>query len=146
MRSSMLGILDSHEIEEVLAGEAIGRIGCLADGHVYVVPITYAYDGECIYAHSGEGTKLRGMREHPEVCFEVEHVDDLARWRSVIAWGRFEELRGEDAARGMQVLQERLRPRMVSETARPTHGAQASHQGAVIYRIRLRERSGRFER
>ncbi len=123
----MLGTLNATEIEELLHREVIGRLGCLSDGRVYVVPITYAYDGECVYAHSGDGMKLRAMRANPEVCFEVEQVDDLARWRSVIAWGTYEELRGDEATRGMHVLIERLRPLMTS-------------------RIRLRERTGRFER
>ena len=34
------------------------------------------------------------MRENPWVCVEVDHMDNLANWRSVIAWGRFEELGG----------------------------------------------------
>lgn len=133
----------------MLRTQAIGRIGCLVEGRPYVVPITYAYDGECVYGHSGDGMKIRAMRASPEVCFEVEAVEDLARWRSVIAWGTYEELRGEDAARGLRVLLEQLRPRMVSETARPTHGehrADTAHHVAVIYRLRLRERTGRFER
>ncbi len=88
------------------------------------------------------------MRQNPAVCFEVEHMDDLACWRSVIAWGRFEELSGDDAARGMQLLIDRLRARMVSETARPSHGHGADTKGrhAIVYRIALTEKTGRFER
>lgn len=144
----MLGALNPQQIEELLHTEVIGRIGCHAAGRTYVVPITYAYDGEAVYAHSAEGLKLAMMRQNPAVCFEVEHMDDLACWRSVIASGRFEELSGADAARGMQLLIDRLRPRMVSETARPSHGHRADTAGrhAVIYRITLTEKTGRFER
>lgn len=143
----MLGTLDPEQIDEILRTEVLGRIGCQVDGRVYVVPVTYAYDGECVYAHSGEGTKIRAMRANPEVCFEVEQVDDLARWRSVIAWGVYEELHGDDARRGMQVLLDRFRPLMVSETAQPTHGMGAAGPiVAIAYRIRLREKTGRFER
>ena len=39
------------------------------------------------------------MRANPFVCFEVEDIDDLANWHSVIAWGVFEELACEDEAR-----------------------------------------------
>ena len=148
----MLGVLTPEEIEAVLRSDVIGRIGCRGDDRVYVVPITYAYDGEAVYAHSAEGLKLAMMRRDPDVCFEVEHMDDLANWRSVIAWGRFEELRGEDAARGMQRLIDRLRPLMVSATATPTHGLGEAHRAdvharhATIYRIKLAEKTGRFER
>ena len=39
----------------------------------------------------------------------------------------------------------RLAPLMASETARPTHGADTSGRSAVLFRIRLTERTGRFE-
>lgn len=148
----MLGELSAEQIEHVLHAQVIGRIGCHAEGRTYVVPVTYAYDGKAVVAHSGEGLKLRMMRASPEVCFEVEEVDDLAHWRSVIAWGRFEELHGEEAAAGMRVLLGRLMPLMTSETAQPSHGLSATHRAdthaksAVLYRIVLGEKTGRFEK
>jgi nitroimidazol reductase NimA-like FMN-containing flavoprotein (pyridoxamine 5'-phosphate oxidase superfamily) len=27
------------------------------------------------------------MRANPHVCFEVDHRENLANWRSVVAWG-----------------------------------------------------------
>lgn len=145
----MLGALSDVEIDLVLRSEAIGRIGCHANGRTYVVPVTYAFDGECAYAHSAVGMKIEMMRANPEVCFEVDHLEDLGTWRSVIAWGTYEELAGDEAKEGMAFLLERLMPRMTSETARPSHGMGAAHapgQPPVIFRIRLGERTGRFER
>ncbi len=154
----MLGTLDGEQIEQVLRTEIIGRIGCTTDGRVYVVPVTYAYDGECVYAHSAVGMKVKMMRANPAVCFEVDHTDNLANWRSVIAWGTFEELTGEDAKRGMATLMQRVMPLLTSETAQPSHGmpgaaphpgahaADVGHVSAVLFRIRLTERIGRFER
>lgn len=146
----MLGELAANEVEALLASEVIGRIGCHAEGRTYVVPVTYAYSEGVVYCHSGDGLKLRLMRKNPDVCFEVEHVDDLAIWKSVIARGRFEELTGPAAADGMRIFIDRMAPLMVSETARPTHGvgSAARHdtgKHAVAYRIVLGEKSGRFE-
>jgi len=150
---TMLGELSRDEIEHVLQSEVVGRIGCHADGRTYVVPITYAYDGTCVYGHSAAGLKVAMMRSNPAVCFEVEQVDDLANWRSVIAWGDFEELTGDEAVAGLRHLVDRLRPFMTSATAQPTHGLDGpAHQGdtaghvPVLYRIRLTDRTGRFER
>ncbi len=145
----MLGALNEQQIDQVLQSEVIGRIGCFADGRVYVVPITYAYDGTCVYGHSADGLKLRAMRANPSVCFEVERVDNLANWRSVIAWGAFEELTGEEAEAGMRLLVDRLLPLMASETSQPQHGGHGPvevDQHASVYRIRLTERTGRFEK
>jgi nitroimidazol reductase NimA-like FMN-containing flavoprotein (pyridoxamine 5'-phosphate oxidase superfamily) len=148
----MLGQLDDKQIERVLQIERMGRIGCLLNDRVYVVPITYAYDDGSIYGHSAEGLKVDAMRAHPEVCFEVDQVDNLAHWRSVIAWGTYEELHGDDAQRALQLLVERLAPRRVSESALlPLHKATPPtatevSRSAVAFRIRLTEKTGRFER
>ncbi|HVB64343.1 MAG TPA: pyridoxamine 5'-phosphate oxidase family protein [Nitrolancea sp.] len=148
----MLGEMTVEQIDRLLRSEAVGRIGCYADGRVYIVPVTYAYDGSAIYVHSFEGRKIRMMRENPNVCFEVERIKNLANWQSVIAYGRFEELAGEDAARGMERLMERFMPHLsdLSVTMLPEHATTASvphgsHQ-AVIYRIAVVEKSGRFEK
>ena len=150
----MLGELNREQIEDVLRRALIGRIGCVVDGKCYVVPVSYAYDGEHVYAHSGEGLKIRAMRASPRVCFEVEEMDNLANWRSVIAWGTYEELHDQGATKAMEQLMSRFLPLMASETAHPSHGlgAPSPHRQdtggkkAVLYRIRLDEKSGRFEK
>ncbi len=106
----MLGHLNGVEIEELLAGQKIGRLGCHSLGRTYVVPIAYAYEDGAIVAHSTEGLKLRMMRENPHVCFEADAMDDISNWRSVVAWGRFEELHGAQADRAMAQLIARLAP------------------------------------
>jgi hypothetical protein len=149
----VLGRLSEAEIEAVLGRELIGRVGCHADGRTYVVPITYAYADGTVYAHTADGLKLRMMRDNPQVCFEVDHMDDLANWQSVIAWGRFEELSGSDADHCMALLLARLLPlSATSETSHPskslTHQHRALEEGlaAVAYRIVITEKSGRYER
>ncbi len=151
----MLGELDRDQIEQVLRSEVVGRIGCHDAGRPYVVPITYAYDGHAIYGHSTEGEKLHMMRANPFVCFEVEQLEDLANWRSVIAWGEFEELDGEEAERALQLIVNRLRPLIASTTAHPgieqasrpeRHGHEPGSRSAVFYRILLQQKTGRFEK
>lgn len=149
----MLGELSREQIDQVLFAETVGRIGCLALGRPYVVPVTYAYDGDCVYANCGEGLTVHAMRAHGDVCFEVEQIDSMSKWRCVIAHGRYEELVGEDAARAMDFLLERFIPLTISETAepghgapRPSHGAEEKHRKAVLFRIRLSEKTGRYEK
>lgn len=149
----MLGILSPGEIEDLLRSEVVARLGCHAEGRTYVVPVTYGYDGEGLLIQSADGLKLRMMHENPWVCVEVDHIDNLANWRSVIAWGRFEELFGDAATAGLARLRARLQSVTVSET---TPGAESLAAGetpvrsgnghASIYRIHLFEKTGRFER
>jgi nitroimidazol reductase NimA-like FMN-containing flavoprotein (pyridoxamine 5'-phosphate oxidase superfamily) len=150
----MLGTLNSEQIEQVLRSEVIGRIGCHANGQTYVVPITYAYDGERVICHSSQGMKIQMMRSNPEVCFEVEQVDNLANWRSVIARGKYEELHGETATKAIALLVERVMPIMASATVHLSHVEEALRQGkdyqlspqAVIFCIHLSEKTGREEK
>ena len=140
----MLGRLTDHQIEDILHGEVIARIGCISDGRVYVVPVSYAYDGTHVWGHTMEGAKLRAMRANPNVCVEVEQVDDMSNWRSVIAWGTFEECEGDDWDAGLALLVDRIMPLLTF----PPHAhpdLSALRRGAV-YRIRLGDKTGRYEK
>ncbi|HPH47800.1 MAG TPA: pyridoxamine 5'-phosphate oxidase family protein, partial [Chryseolinea sp.] len=93
----MIGTLNKLQIDFLLRSELLGRIGCSADGITYVIPITYVYDGKYILAHTREGTKIEMMRKNANVCFEVDRIQDMANWQSVIIQGKYEELSGKKA-------------------------------------------------
>lgn len=149
----MTGKLNKTEIEKVLTEEIIGRIGCHADDVTYIVPISYAYDGKCIYARSYEGLKIDLMRKNPRVCFEVDTMENMANWKSVIAWGDFKEL---TEARERKAGIEKLFARKISGIASKT--VQLSPQWpfsskedldkleGIIICISLDEKTGRFEK
>jgi len=147
----MFGTLDQAQIEKVLSENIIGRIGCHANGKTYVVPISYAFDGRCVYAHAFEGLKIYMMRQNPDVCFEVDKMEDMADWKSVIAWGRFEELTNEEERKeGIQKLIDRVLPYISSETVKlspqwPFPTNDFSYIKGIVFRICLNEKSGRFE-
>ena len=147
----MLGILEKDEIEDLLGSQVVGRIGCHADDLTYIVPISYAYDGTYVYAHSDEGMKTSIMRKNPKVCFQVDHMKDMANWRSVISWGVFEELTGsEQRNEAIKRLANRVLPLVSSEKTHlsrhwPFPDEDPDSIRGVVFRIRLTEKSGRFE-
>jgi len=140
----MLGELTGQQIEDLLRSEVIARIGCLSEGRVYVVPVTYVYDGTYVWGHAMDGAKLAAMRADPQVCVEVEHVDDLSNWRSAIAWGTFEECRNDEWDQGMALLAERIMPLLTFPPHQPPPDLSGLRRGSV-YRIRLDAKTGRFE-
>jgi uncharacterized protein len=149
----MLGELTPEQINAVLFNEVVGRIGCSGEGRTYIVPITYVFDGDAVYGHSAEGLKIRMMRANPNVCFQVDQRENLANWRSVLAWGVYEELQGKAAFDALQLLVARLTPLTLTETLRLPDGPRvtgakpvADSPKTIIYRIRLTERTGRFEK
>ena len=148
----MLGDLTLNQIEMVLQRETIGRIGCHADNTTYVVPIIYAYDGQFVYGHTKEGMKIDMMRKNPKVCFEVDTIENMSNWRSVIAWGTFEELTTpEERQAGMQQLIDRVMPLLTGETTFSHsmingHGKYIEAMKGIVYRIKLTKKTGRYEK
>lgn len=147
----MIGKLNEEQIDDLLSKQLIGRIGCIANGLVYVVPISYAYDGESIYAHTSEGLKIDGMRQNPDVCFEVENLKDMANWQTVIAWGKFEELKESDEQnKALQLLLDRQLPIISSSTTHlgkswPFTAAESGQIEGIFFKVTLTKRTGKFE-
>jgi nitroimidazol reductase NimA-like FMN-containing flavoprotein (pyridoxamine 5'-phosphate oxidase superfamily) len=148
----MIGFMNREQIDHLLRSELVGRIGCTSENRVYVVPITYVYEDSSIYGHTTAGMKVDMMRTNPNVCFEVDHVDNLASWQSVIAYGIFEELQGQEAEDALQRLVNRVHPFASSDTTVPRHGLDRPHSPinphieVVVYKIRLVEVTGKFEK
>lgn len=142
----MIGTLSEVDIESVLKSASVGRLAMHASGRTYVVPISYVYDGGTVYFHSADGMKLRMMRENPEVCFEVDLIENVGNWRSVVAWGRYEELTSDLALAGRNLLVARLSALGATDTVGPSGRVPGDEGIGVVYRIRLTERTGRFEK
>lgn len=149
----MLGSLTKTQIDHVLESQVLGRIGCYDDGKVFIVPITYVFDGDFIYAHSKEGMKIKMMRQNPNVCFEVDVVEDMANWSSVVLWGEFEELKGQlSQEKGLKIIMDKLLPLIATQRLRHEDHLSMRPQmvekqlKSIVYRIKIKERTGRYEK
>jgi nitroimidazol reductase NimA-like FMN-containing flavoprotein (pyridoxamine 5'-phosphate oxidase superfamily) len=150
----MIGKLDDQAMDEVLENNITGRIGYSDGTKIFVVPITYLYTGKYILGHSREGEKIDILRRNPEVCFEVDEIHDLANWRSVILWGRYEELSDpKERYYALDLLIRHIHKlKIKAEAESGASPFQINEQEimpdkakSVVYRIRPGERSGRFE-
>lgn len=139
------------EIKEMLGKHFIGRIGCHAKGKTYVVPISYAFDGKYVYCHTHEGMKLNMMRENPNVCFEVDSMENKTIWKSIIAWGRFEEISDlQERSNALKILMGRVYPFIMSKKMQlgahwPFLPDDLNNIKGVVFRISVEEKTGRFE-
>jgi len=128
--------LSAAEIDSLLRDQVVGRIGCTAEGETYVVPVIYAWDGEAVWVATVEGRKTRAMRANARVCFEVDEYSAPGVWRSAILQGDYEELSGEDAEHALGLLRARF-------SGGPARRPREAGREPVIFRIRVREASGR---
>lgn len=147
----MKGNLTPEQTEELLRKQVLGHLGCNDDEQVYVIPISYAYDGENIFCHTHEGMKLRIMRKNPKVCFQVDEFRTMAHWKSVIVWGRFEELeKGKEKDVAVETLLRRSLPIISSTTTHlgtewPFASEKIKDLEGIVFRIKVEAKSGRFE-
>ncbi len=132
--------LSADEIEDFLRSQRVARLGCHAGGETYVVPVIYAYGDGAVVTVTQEGRKVTMLRENPRVCVEVDEYDADGRgsWRSVIAYGRSEELAGDEIQAALALLRERF-ARTAGREAEP----RPLSPGVVVLRIRLDDVSGR---
>ncbi|KAA9038528.1 pyridoxamine 5'-phosphate oxidase family protein [Ginsengibacter hankyongi] len=147
----MFGDLNNQAIEHLLKYQLLGHIGCHANDKTYIVPICYAYDDGCIYGRTFEGMKIRIMRENPKVCFQLEHVESMGKWQSVICWGEFEELTDKDKRdKGIKVLQNRVTAIMGDKNLLvsnhwPFALNDSDYKEGIIFCIHISEKTGKFE-
>ena len=92
-----------------------------------------------MYVSSGPGRKIDAMRADQHVCFEVDDAHGTAGWRSVIADGVYAELTADNERRAALALLDNI-------SARFPESGPATHDGMIVFRMDLTEKTGRFGR
>jgi nitroimidazol reductase NimA-like FMN-containing flavoprotein (pyridoxamine 5'-phosphate oxidase superfamily) len=123
------------EMTALLLRVGFGHLGCTRDGHPYVVPMHYAFDGQQLYFFTTEGTKTEFMAANHEVCFQVEEITNPSNWRSVMLIGdahKITEL--AEMERVMQLIAER-NPTLTPALNKTDVGAWHRLNRIAIYRV-----------
>ncbi|HEY9229980.1 MAG TPA: pyridoxamine 5'-phosphate oxidase family protein [Gemmatimonadaceae bacterium] len=81
--------LSPEEANALLARNWIARIAYSWHDRVDVEPIHYVYDEPWIFGRTGVGAKLLALAHNQWCAVEVDEVDDLFDWRSVVVKGPF---------------------------------------------------------
>ena len=70
---------------ELLATESLGRLVTVTGGRAEIFPVNYAMSPEGkLYFRTAEGTKLAGITVHPDIVFQVDHIEGDAAWSIVV--------------------------------------------------------------
>jgi nitroimidazol reductase NimA-like FMN-containing flavoprotein (pyridoxamine 5'-phosphate oxidase superfamily) len=135
--------LQDDEARALLSARKIGRLGCVDNGEPYVVPINYVFEDETIYSHSLPGRKIEVLRAHPRACLQVDEIENAFNWRSVIAYGNFEEIRIPSERRSILGKLLARFPQLTPVEAVMAQDAAAPD--SVLFRIRIDRITGRAE-
>jgi len=133
-----IGMMRDTDSLAILREGTIGRLGCIAAGWPYVVPVNYFFDGKDVYIHSLPGKKIDALRANPRVCLQVDEIKDSYHWRSVIAYGTFEEVSKEETRENVLTrLYSRL-PHMTPVESKLVNGLKET----IVFRIKVDEVTG----
>lgn len=89
-RAPMFSVLDTAQCHALLASQHVGRIAFTFRDRVDIEPVHYVFRDGWIWGRTQHGTKVNILAHHPWVAFEVDHVEALFTWRSVVVRGRVE--------------------------------------------------------
>jgi nitroimidazol reductase NimA-like FMN-containing flavoprotein (pyridoxamine 5'-phosphate oxidase superfamily) len=133
-------MLSESEARNLIAAGRIGRLGCVDNGEPYVVPINYVFADGSIYSHSLPGRKIDLLRAHPRACLQVDEIENDLKWRSVIAYGNFEEIRVPSDRRS--ILSKLLARFPLLTPVESLMAQDASAPDSIVFRIRIDRISG----
>src|SRR4030095_10900116 len=135
--------LGEEEALELLSSAKVGRLGCVANGEPYVVPINFFFEDGFIYSHSLPGRKIEALRKHPRACLQVDSIEHDFKWRSAIAFGNFEEIRAPSERRA--ILTKLLERFPLLTPVESTMAQDAGSFDSVVFRIRIDRITGAVE-
>src|ERR1051325_8643099 len=92
----MLTRCSEEEARGLLEEANLGHLGCITKDGPYVIPVNYIFHDGNIYIHSLEGAKIDALRANPKVCLQVDRLENAYKWRSAIAFGKYEEITNPD--------------------------------------------------
>lgn len=134
--------LDRTEIDAVLARNQVGRLAYLLDGRVDIEPIHYVYADGTLWGRTAPGTKLSALGHDYWVAVEVDEVDALFDWRSVVIHGGFHRIPPDQPGtqrvlweRAVTILRGLIPEALTSEDPTP-------HR-TVVFRIPVQQAAGR---
>ena len=82
--------LDQRDINAILARNLVGRLAFLRGEEIDVLPLHYVYAEGSIFGRTAAGGKLSAMNPNgTRVAFEVDEVQSMNCWRSVLVHGTF---------------------------------------------------------
>jgi hypothetical protein len=91
----------------------VGRMAYCLHDRVDIAPIHYVYADEWLFARTSHGHKMATLAHAPWVAFEVDEIDDVFDWHSVVVHGTVHTMEREGSpgdadhwARGIQLLRE----------------------------------------
>ncbi len=144
--------METSECLKLLGDNYIGRLAYVSGGTPYINPITYYHDAEekCILSYSSPGYKIEAMERHGSVAFQVDDIQSIQQWRSVLVHGNFEELEGSTAKKYLHRFAEGVQRTILKKEGETPKFIQdfssrlQEREIPIVYRINITDIMGKF--
>jgi nitroimidazol reductase NimA-like FMN-containing flavoprotein (pyridoxamine 5'-phosphate oxidase superfamily) len=133
--------LDDNDIHSILGRNSVGRLVFDWGGQLDIRPLHYVYSDGRIYGRTSVGAKFARVAKLPApVVFEVDEVQSVLHWKSVIARGNFYILSPdgpdqEEREKAMHLLRRVIREAFAPEDPLADRD--------ILFRISVHELTGR---
>ena len=134
--------LTRAECDALLVRNNVGRIAFTFHDHVDLEPVHYVYADGWLHGRTAPGTKIVALRHHPWVAFEVDEIEGLFDWRSVIVHGAV-DLPDPDGSPADREAYARTLEHIRSLVPDALTGADPSPQRLLPFRIHIDTITGR---
>jgi len=71
----------------ILERNQFGRLAFSFHDRIDIEPLSFVFADQFIYFRTSPGTKVTALLHHPWVAFEVDEIEGLFDWRSVVVHG-----------------------------------------------------------
>jgi uncharacterized protein len=88
--------LHAEECRALLAAHQVGRLAYAYKQRVDIEPLHYVADGDWLYLRTAQGSKVSMLEHQPWVALEVDDVQGLFDWQSVVVHGSVQVLDPHD--------------------------------------------------
>jgi len=136
----MMKMLTDEAARHLFHEARVVRLGCIVNGEPYVVPINCHLEGDYLYSHSLYGLKIAGLRENPRVCVQVDEIESDLRWKSAMAFGKFEEV--TKASERSDILTKLLRKFPMLTPVESAIAIDGSSPEVIVFKIRIERLTG----
>jgi nitroimidazol reductase NimA-like FMN-containing flavoprotein (pyridoxamine 5'-phosphate oxidase superfamily) len=143
--------IDNKESLQILSNNYIGHLAYISNDAPYILPITYYYDPKenTILSYSSEGHKINAMRLNGAISIQIEEIESINSWKSVLIIGDFEELKGSEAKMHLHNFAQNVKNIISKKEAINPESINSftskleSDSIPIIYRINIQEIIGR---
>jgi uncharacterized protein len=133
--------LDARDVRAILARNHVGRLAFTWGGEVEIRPLHYVLADSVLYGRTSHGAKFVNLETLPtRIAFEVDEIESVFRWKSVLVRGTFSVLFPDGTARdewAFAVARLRTLVRDTFDADDPVP------ERSVVFRIEIDEATGR---